>query len=240
MKRSSLTLFPLLPVLALGILCRAATIREEKQVISTYPFSGPDPVAVRAVGGQRQKIYPYFSFDDFAYNGVDQTWNMIRLENPYIEAFVLPATGGKLIGAIEKSTQKDFIYYNHVLKFRSVALRGPWTSGGIEANFGLIGHAPSTATPADYLIRKNPDGSVSCIVGDVDLPSRTQWRVEYIVPPDKAYVEVHSFWYNPLPLNQSYYVWMNAAQKLTSDLEFVLPGWAGPGTTIRFPLSRGH
>jgi tetratricopeptide (TPR) repeat protein len=243
MKRISLTLFPLLSVLALGLLCRAATIREEKQVIRTYPFSGPDPVPVRADGGQRQKIYPYFSFDDLAYNGVDQTWNVIHLENPYIEAFVLPATGGKLIGAIEKSTQKDFIYYNHVLKFRSVALRGPWTSGGIEANFGLIGHAPSTATPVDYLIRKNPDGSVSCIVGNVDLPSRTQWRVEYIVPPDKAYVEVHSFWYNPQPLNQSYYVWMNAAQKLTNDLEFVLPGvgWMGDDYSVPsepWPLSK--
>ena len=139
---------------------------------------------------------------------------MIHLDNPYIEAFVLPATGGKLIGAVEKGTQKDFIYYNHVLKFRNISMRGPWTSGGIEANFGIIGHAPSTATPVDYLIRKNPDGSVSCIVGNMDLPSRTQWRVEYSIPPDKAYIEVHSLWYNPQPLNQSYYVWMNVAQKL--------------------------
>ena len=99
------------------------------------------------------------------------------MENPYIEAFILPAEGGKLIGAVEKSTQKEFIYYNHVLKFRNISMRGPWTSGGIELNFGIIGHAPSTASPVDYLIRKNPDGSVSCIVGTMDLPSRTQWRV---------------------------------------------------------------
>ena len=181
-------------------------------------------MAVRAYGGQRQQYYPYFSFDDLSYEGVKQTWNVIHLDNPYIDAFVLPATGGKLIGAVEKSTQKDFIYYNHVQKFRSISMRGPWTSGGIEANFGIIGHAPSTATPVDYLMRKNPDGSVSCIVGTMDLPSRTEWRVEYSIPADKAYVEVHSLWYNPQPLNQSYYVWMNVAQKLRDDLEFVLPG----------------
>jgi tetratricopeptide (TPR) repeat protein len=214
----------LLSILALPLSGRAADVREEKQTIKTYPFSGADPVAVRAGGGVNQKIYPYYSFDDLAYEGMNQTWNVVHLENPYIEAFVLPATGGKLIGAVEKSTQKDFIYYNHVQKFRSIAMRGPWTSGGIEANFGLIGHAPSTASPVDYLIRKNPDGSVSCIVGTMDLSSRTQWRVEYRIPADKAYIEARTLWYNPQPFNQSYYVWMNVAQKLRDDLEFVLPG----------------
>ena len=214
----------LLSILALCLSGHATDVREEKQTIKTYPFSGPNPIAVRAWGGVMQKIYPYYSFDDLAYEGVNQTWNVIHLENPYMEAFVLPATGGKLIGAVEKSTQKDFIYYNHVEKFRSIAMRGPWTSGGIEANFGLIGHAPSTAAPVDYLIRKNPDGSVSCIVGTMDLPSRTEWRVEYRIPADKAYVEARSLWYNPQPFNQSYYVWMNVAQKLRDDSDFVLPG----------------
>ena len=233
MTRISLTFLLLLSVFALA--GQAAEVREEKQVIKTYPFSGADPVAVRADGGESQKIYPYFSFQGFAYEGADQTWNVIHLENPYIEAFVLPATGGKLLGAVEKSTQQDFIYYNHVQKFRSIAMRGPWTSGGIEANFGLIGHSPSTATPVDYLIRKNPDGSVSCIVGNMDLASRTQWRVEYRIPADKAYIEARSLWYNPQPLNQSYYVWMNVAQKLRDDLEFVLPGVSHIGHDYSVP-----
>ncbi len=33
-----------------------------------------------------------------------------------------------------------------------------------------------------------------------------------------------ALWYNPQPLEQSYYVWMNAAAKLGQDLEFILPG----------------
>jgi len=53
-------------------------------------------------------------------------------------------------------------------------MRGPWTSGGIEFNFGLIGHNPSTATPVDYTVLTNEDGSVSCFVGNLDLPSRTK------------------------------------------------------------------
>ncbi len=207
-----------------------ATIREEKQVIKTYPYGGPNPSPTRPIRqGLQQRIYPYFAFDDLTSAAVDQTWNVVRLENPYVRAYILPAVGGKLLGAIEKTTGKEFIYYNHVLKFRSVAMRGPWTSGGIEANFGIIGHAPSTAGPVDYLLRKNTDGSVSCFVGSIDLPSRTQWRVEYRLPPDKAYIEARSLWYNPQPLEQSYYVWMNMAERAGKDLELILPGTAWIG-----------
>jgi Flp pilus assembly protein TadD len=204
-----------------------ATVQEEKQVMKTYPFSDPDPSPIMtrsSMWGRGLRLYPYFSFDKLSYQGVDQAWNVVRMENPYIQVFVLPAEGGKLMGAIEKSTQKTFIYYNHVEKFRHIALRGPWTSGGIELNFGVVGHTPATATPVDYLFRKNPDGSVSCFVGAMDLPSRTEWRVEFVVPPDKAYFETRPLWYNPQPLNQSYYVWMNAANKLSQDLEFIFPG----------------
>ena len=55
---------------------------------------------------------------------------------------ILPEVGGKIWSAIEKSTGKSFIYYNHVVKFRDVAMRGPWTSGGIEAE--LWHHWPYT------------------------------------------------------------------------------------------------
>jgi len=227
---------PLLLVFAGCLGGQQATIREEKQVIKTYPFSGPNPSPTRtARGGIGQRIYPYFSFDDLSSTGAGQTWNVVRMENPYIEAFILPAEGGKLIGAVEKSTRQAFIYYNHVLKFRNISMRGPWTSGGIEPNFGIIGHAPSTASPVDYLIRKNPDGSVSCFVGSMDLPSRTQWRAQYTIPPDKAYVEERSLWYNPQPLNQSYYVWMNVAEKVGQDLEVILPGTSYIGHNYAVP-----
>jgi tetratricopeptide (TPR) repeat protein len=212
---------------AVSLFGQQASVREEQQVFKTYPFSGADPSPIMtrsSIWGRGQRLYPYFSFDNLSYTAADQNWNVVVMENPYIKVLIMPAEGGKLIGAIEKSTGKEFIYLNHARKFRHIALRGPWTSGGIELNFGIVGHTPATATPVDYLIQKNADGGVSCIVGTMDLPSRTHWRVRFTVPPDKAYVEVQSLWYNPQPLNQSYYVWMNAANKLSNDLEFIFPG----------------
>jgi tetratricopeptide (TPR) repeat protein len=214
-------------IFTLCLFGQQATVQEEKKIFKTYPFSGPDPAPIMtrsSIWGKGPRLYPYFFFDKLSITGTDQTWNVVRMENPYVRVFILPSEGGKLIGAIEKSTDKTFIYFNHVLKFRHIALRGPWTSGGIELNFGIVGHTPATATPVDYLVRENSDGSVSCFVGTMDLPSRTQWRVEFLLPADKAYFESKALWYNPQPFNQSYYVWMNAANKLSKDLEFIFPG----------------
>ena len=200
---------------------QSATITEELRSLKTYPFDDPDPIPILI---SNTKIYPYHRFEGYSHDGRDMKWKVVKLENEYIEVFVLPEVGGKVWGAIEKSTGEEFIYRNEVMKFRNIAMRGPWTSGGIELNFGIIGHNPSTATPVDYITRENEDGSVSCIVGNLDLPSRTYWSVEIRVPKDKAFFETRVHWNNPTPLNQSYYNWMTASAAGTDDLEFFCPG----------------
>ncbi|MCP5104817.1 MAG: DUF5107 domain-containing protein, partial [bacterium] len=195
-----------------------AVFKEEKQVFKTYPFSDPDPVP------RTGRIYPYFRFDGYSHSSKNQEWNMVIMENRYIKVWITPEIGGKVWGAIEKSTNRAFIYFNKVVKFRDIAMRGPWTSGGIEFNFGAIGHTPATSTPVDYITRENSDGSVSCIIGGIDLPSRTHWRVDIRLPKDKAYFETECSWYNPGPLNQSYYHWTNAGADTTEDLVFLYPG----------------
>jgi tetratricopeptide (TPR) repeat protein len=214
----ALLLIALLPGL---LLAQNAVIKEEPRLITTYPFSDPDPVPILA---KNPVIYPYFAFDGFSHEGKPQTWNMVRLENPYIRAWVMPGIGGKVWGAVEKKSGREFVYMNDAVKFRRIALRGPWTSGGIEFNFGIIGHTPSTATPVDYVPRKNADGSVTCFVGTLDLPSRTRWTVAITLPKDKAYLQTRAMWYNPTPYDQSYYTWTTAAVSAREDLQYFYAG----------------
>ena len=118
-------------------------------------------------------------------------------------------------------------------------MRGAWVSGGIELNFGIIGHAPSSATPVDYLVKENEDGSVSCIVGAYDYLTRTRWESEINLEPDKAYFTTNTRWFNPTPLIQPYYQWMNAAYQVDGDLEFCFPGdhWIGhDGQAHNWPI----
>ena len=200
---------------------QAISIKEEIQMIDTYSFSAPNPVPILT---DNTKIYPYFKFNGYENKAKKKAWKVVTLENEYIKIFVLPEVGGKIWGAIEKETGEEFLYKNEVIKFRNIAMRGPWTSGGIEFNFGIIGHSPATATPVDYIVKENNDGSVSCIVGTLDLTSRTRWTVEINLQKDKAYFKTKSSWYNATPLNQSYYNWMTAAAEAKEDLEFFIPG----------------
>ena len=203
------------------IAAQTARISEEVRTLSTYPFSEPNPIPILT---RDERLYPYHSFEGYSATAEPREWNVVRLENDYIEVFVLPEVGGKVWGAIVKQNGHEFIYRNEVMKFRNIALRGPWTSGGIEFNFGVIGHTPATATPVDYVLQENSDGSVSCWVGSMDLPSRTHWRVEIRLPPDRAWFETNVLWYNPTPLEQPYYNWMTAAAFARDDLEMSIPG----------------
>lgn len=213
-----ISLIGFLLLLALTVSAQQATIREEKVNMKTYMFSDPDPVP--NIG----RIYPYFRYDGFTSKATDMEWNMVILENDLIEVWVCPDIGGKVWGAREKSTGGEFLYHNHVVKFRDVAMRGPWTSGGLEFNFGDIGHIPTCSNPVDYLCRENMDGSVSCIVGAFDLPSETRWNIEIKVSPGLAYFETKVSWFNNSEIPHSYYHWMNAAAKSAGNLEFIYPG----------------
>ena len=195
-----------------------ATINEYKKVFTTYPFSDPNPLPVMG------NIYPYFRFDGYTNKPFQQEWKVVEMENDYIKLMILPEIGGKIWAAVEKSTGKSFVYFNHVVKFRDIAMRGPWTSGGIEPNYGIIGHTPNCATPVDYMTLVNNDGSVSCFIGTLDLLTRTNWRIEIKLEKDKAYLTTRSIWYNSTPLEQPYYTWMNTGLKAKGNLEFIYPG----------------
>ena len=201
-----------------SLFAQTAQISEKQVQLITYPYSDPDPIPVPG------KIYPYARFEGYSAKGVMKEWKMVELENDFIKLWITPEIGGKIWGAVEKATGKEFIYYNHAVKFRDVAMRGPWTSGGVEFNFGVIGHAPTTSSPVDYMVRKNGDGSVSCFVGAIDLPSRTRWSVEINLQKDKAYFTTRSVWDNPTELEQSYYHWMNLGVKTAGNLEYSFPG----------------
>lgn len=201
----------------------AATVTKSVQSVPTYPFSDPTPVAQLAPQ-QHRPSYPYFRFDGYSAVSRPQDWEVVTLENDYISISVLPQMGGKIWGAVEKKSGREFIYQNHVMKFRDIAMRGAWTSGGIEFNFGILGHVPTTATPVDYTTRTNEDGSVSCFVASYDWITGAWWMVEINLPEDKAFFTTSVTWYNASGNLQSCYQWMNAAYSIRGNAEFFYPG----------------
>ena len=208
----------LLPLIIYG---QKTILTENVESFPTYIFSDPNPLPAFLYN---PKIYPYHKFQGYAVEKSKQPLKQITLENPWIKVQVFPGVGGKVWGATDKSNENEFIYRNKVAKFRNIAMRGPWTSGGIEFNFGVIGHHPGTGTPVDYKTEELPNGDLMCTVGGIDLPSRTQWRVKIILPKDQSAFTTQAIWYNPTDIEQAYYNWMTAAAAAREDLIFYAPG----------------
>lgn len=204
-----------------GGLAAPATVVETEIELKTYPFSDPDPVPATD-----RTRYPYFFFDGTSATGAPRVWKAVVLENDKVKVTVLPEIGGKVWGAVDKVTGRAFIYYNHVVKFRNISQRGPWCSGGIEFNFGLIGHGPWTATPVSHFVRRNADGSVSCFVSEEELATRTVWQVEINLPADAEGFLTRTVWYNASGFPTAYYQWMNAAYTVRGNPSFEFPGRA--------------
>ena len=62
--------------------------------------------------------------------GSEKPWKVVELSNDYLQILILPEIGGKVWAAIEKTTGKSFIYFNHVVKFRDVGIAGHGPAAG--------------------------------------------------------------------------------------------------------------
>ena len=212
-------LLALAAAMSAGVALADASVSVGSMRMKTYPFGDPDPMPATA-----ETRYPYFRYDGSTDTAEMKDWKTVVLENDRIRVTLLPEVGGKVWGATDKVTGKDFLYANHVMKFRDIAMRGPWVSGGIEYNFGIIGHAPSSSTPVDWCVRTNADGSASCFVSAPEYITRTVWQVEVRLGKDADAFETHVNWFNASGLPSPLYHWMNAAYSLRGNPEFKFPG----------------
>ena len=69
------------------------------------------------------------------------------LENDFLLAEFLPTLGGRLWRLLDKTSGRELIYHNDVIRFSNLAVCNAWFSGGVEWNISLIGHSPFTARP---------------------------------------------------------------------------------------------
>lgn len=230
MKKTTITTFLLFVTLCVS----AQTVSIKDTVMTTYPFDDANPVPQTD-----RNSYPYWGFQQFSTVPVKQNWKMVILENPYLRVKIFPEIGGKIWSVFDKKNKHEMFYDNNVVKFRDIAMRGPWTSGGIEFNFGIIGHAPSCAHPVDWSTEVKADGSASCYIGVFEMTSRSRWCVEINLPKDAVWLRTTSIWYNLTGNYQPYYSWTNAGVSSADDLILVYPGTHAighGGETYSYPL----
>ena len=227
-------IIPFLTLILVGTTVLAQTVTVKDTVYTTYGFSDPNPIPLTS-----GNVYPYHKYETFDFDSTQKIWKVVVLENDWIRVRIMPEIGGKIWSVYDKTTGKEMFYDNDVVKFREISLRGPWTSGGIEFNYGIIGHAPSCAHPVEWKTEVKEDGSVSCYIGVLELLTRTSWTVEINLPKDAVWLRTRSFWHNASGEYQPYYTWANSGVKASDDLELIYPSVytiGHDGVTTPYPV----
>src|SRR5690349_16368561 len=223
-------LFALLAVVALSCAVRAqpgergARVSEESLTIPTYELGPANPYPPLLDWSRRKwrPVYPYPMLDSLTDKRADKTYRAVRLENEYLRVTVLPELGGHLYEIFDKTTNRDVLYSNPVMKYAMVALRGAWVSGGIEWNFP-DGHTLTTVSPADYTTRMEADGSAAVAVGDTERVQGMQWEVIIRLRPGRRDVETEVTLNNRRLVPGRYWYWSTAGAPAAPDLRFNYP-----------------
>jgi tetratricopeptide (TPR) repeat protein len=205
---------------------RTVTAWHEKVMIPTYGIGQPEknPIFLekRVYQGSSGAVYPHPVVEKIYDEKFDKEYDAIFIENEYLKIMILPELGGRVHRAFDKVRNRDFVYYNQVIKPALVGLTGPWISGGIEFNWPQH-HRPSTFEPIDCTIEENEDGSKTAWVNEVEQMFRTKGMAGFTLYPAKAYLEIKVRFYNRTPYPQTFLWWANPAVKVNDYYQSVFP-----------------
>ena len=198
----------------------------EKVSIPTYKIGQPEKnpmfLEKRVYQGSSGVVYPHPVIEHIDDKKSSQEYEAVFLENEFLKIMILPELGGRIQRAYDKVKQRDFIYYNQVIKPALVGLAGPWISGGIEFNWPQH-HRPSTYSAVDFTIEENEDGSKTVWVHELEVMFRTKGMAGFTLYPGRAYLEIKGKLFNRTPFPQTFLWWANPAVKVNEHYQSVFP-----------------
>ncbi|MGH9338095.1 MAG: DUF5107 domain-containing protein [Acidobacteriota bacterium] len=195
--------------------------RVEQVTIPTWEIGPPQVHSV--FSDPKHDIYPHTLNEILTDNKVDKTYTGVYLENEYVKLLILPEIGGRLHGALDKTNDYVWLYWQPTIKPGLISMSGAWISGGIEWNFPH-GHRPSGFMPVDYRVIEHADGSATVWVGETEPIYRMRWLVGMTLFPGRSYVRCDYVLINPTSLKHPFQFWATAATHANEWAQAQFPG----------------
>jgi tetratricopeptide (TPR) repeat protein len=204
----------------------AVEVRRSTVVLPTYEPQPPDrnPMFLekRVYQGSSGRVYPLPFTDRIAEKPRLLEWEAVYIENEYILVMILPALGGRIHRALDKTNGFDFIYHQPVIKPALVGLAGPWASGGIEFNWPQH-HRPSTFMPADVAIEEHAAGAKTVWLSEHDPMARMKGMHGVRLHPGRSQIELVARVYNRTSDVQTFLWWANVAVRSHEQYQSFFP-----------------
>ncbi len=182
----------------------------------------PQFLEKRVYQGSSGRVYPLPVCDAIESEPQPHSWQVVYIENEYLQVMALPELGGRIHRIWDKVREKDLIYYQPVIKPALVGLAGPWVSGGIEFNWPQH-HRPSTAMPCTVEIEEGEDGSATVWLSEHDPMARMKGMHGIRLRPGIARVELRARVYNRTDDVQTFLWWANAGLEAHEQYQSFFP-----------------
>ncbi|HEY3591787.1 MAG TPA: DUF5107 domain-containing protein [Buttiauxella sp.] len=204
----------------------AVNVWQETITLPTWTTGAEDPNPMflenRVYQGSSGAVYPYGVIDTLTGQREMREYNAVWIENDFIRVMLLPELGGRIHRAYDKVMDRDFVYYNEVVKPALVGLVGPWISGGIEFNWPQH-HRPTTFMPVDVTFQKHESGAQTVWLGEVEPMRGLQVMTGFTLYPEKALIEITGKVFNGNATPRHFLWWANPAVKGGDEHQSVFP-----------------
>lgn len=219
-------LIPLLCLSAAPLFGQQVHMEAVQEKIPTYQIGNPEinPIFFtgRVYQGAEGYIYPYPLYDVLTENKVEQEYNVLKLNNQYVDISVLPEIGGRIFSATDNTNKYHFFYTQTGVKPALIGMLGAWLSGGVEWNIPDH-HRASTYMPVNWTMEENKNGSKTIWVGETEFRHRLKWSVGVSVYPNRSWVEAKIKVINPTSMIQSMLYWANVSVHCNDRYQVIFP-----------------
>lgn len=156
------------------------------------------------------RVLPYAMQDAYDPAPAVRQIECITLENGFLRATFLPGLGGRLYSLWDKAAGRELLFSNPVIKLGNLALRNAWFSGGIEWNFGHLGHTYFTCEDV-FFARCEGEGGPFLRMYVYERVKRLTFQADFHLPEGAHHLTAHMRVTNPNPAPAPIYLWTNAA-----------------------------
>ena len=168
-------------------------------------------------------VFPYRKQDLYTMEADEKEIPAVVLENDYLKAVFLPTMGGRLWQLYDKAARKDLLLTGNEIAFGNLAVRDAWFCGGVEWNFGVIGHSPFTCDPVYTAKLETADGTPVIRFYEYERIRNCTYQIDCWLPDESTRLYVGVRIVNPNTEVTPTYWWSNIAVGEDPNSRVIVP-----------------
>lgn len=173
--------------------------------------------------GALKTVYPYRQRNSYTRELEEREIPVAILENKYLKATFLTSLGGRLWSLIDKTTGKNLLYTNDVIRPSNLSVRNAWFSGGVEWNIGVIGHTPFTTEQVFVSELETPEGDPVLRIYEYERIRGVTWQIDFWLTQESRYLMCRVRIQNDNDSLCPMYWWSNIAVPEHKGGRFIVP-----------------